>query len=169
MMGQPGMYGDTDRIWDEIKRLSDELRQLKDAPYVNSIGAAGARGYSFVPLTTPLTSASWDGDSFSTIARTLIDLSVVFGLPACAKAIAVRMQVRDSASAATNSLIFLLSCSNVVGEAAVAARPSGLPDDYWIENSGIVPCDINGDIYYACAASGAATMDVYIQIFGYWI
>jgi len=36
---------------------------------------------------TPLTSTAWDGgDAFSTTAKTLIDLSAVFGVPAGVKA-----------------------------------------------------------------------------------
>ena len=38
-----------------------------------------------------------------------------------------------------------------------------------LDQAGIVPCDANGDIYYQIAASGTGTMDVNIQIWGYWM
>jgi len=47
-------------------------------------------------------------------------------------------------------------------------RPGGLPNDYYAEQLAVVPCD-NGDIYYQVAASGSGTMDVTIQIWGYWV
>jgi hypothetical protein len=33
----------------------------------------------------------------------------------------------------------------------------------------IVPCTAGGDLYYQTLASGAGTLDVVIQIWGYWI
>ena len=168
-IGNPGMYGDTDRLWDEIRRLQDELRQIKDAPYVNSIGAAGARGYLFVPLATVKTSTAWDGDAYSTAAKTLIDLSVVFGLPSGIQAIAVRLVCRDSGSGASSTLYLALAPNNTAGEHAVACRPGGLPNDYYEDVCGICPCDKNGDVYYQIVASGASTLDAWIQIWGYWI
>ena len=61
------------------------------------------RGAQWVYLQAPLTSTSWDGDSFSTTAKTLIDLSAVFGVPANVKAIYARVFVNDSASAQKGS------------------------------------------------------------------
>lgn len=119
-------------------------------------------------LTTPLTSTSWDGDSFSTTSKTLIDLSAVFGVPAGVKAVLVRIAARDSASASNSSLFMLLSPNADSGGAAIC-RPSGLPNDYYAEQLAIVPCDTNGDIYYQVAASGSGTMDVTLQIWGYWL
>lgn len=124
---------------------------------------------SFHPLPAPLTAGAFDGDAFSTVGKTLIDLSAAFGVPGGAKAVLVRMACRDSASGATNNLSVLVSPNNTAGSTAVIARPSGLPNDYLAEGSGICPCDGNGDIYYQVAASGAGTMDLWIEINGYWI
>ncbi len=126
-------------------------------------------GGVFVPLQTPLTSTSWDGDSFSTTAKTLIDLSAVFGVPAGIKAVYMRASARDSASAGTGNIGIWFSPNNTSGEAALFCRPSGRANDYVEEINGIVPCDSNGDIYYQCAASGANTLDVWIEIWGYWL
>ena len=126
-------------------------------------------GPQFVPLATPLSSTAWDGDSFSTTAKTVIDLSVVFGAPAGIKAVLMRVAARDSASAATTGLYVGISPNNTSGSAPLIARPSGLTNDYFAENCAPCPCDANGDIYYQIVASGANTLDCYIEIWGYWI
>ncbi|NCN42724.1 hypothetical protein GW916_15935, partial [bacterium] len=125
-------------------------------------------GYIFVPLTTPLTSTSWDGDARSTTGKTKIDLSAVFGIPAGVKAVLVAMQARDSGSAGNSSLFATLDPASGAN-AAFLSRPAGLPNDYWASHMGIVPCDANGDVYFQCVASGSSTMDIIIQIWGYWI
>ena len=128
--------------------------------YPYSTGWTGAAGL-------PLTSASWNGDAYSTTAKTVIDLSAVFGVPANIKAVEVRIACNDSASAATNNLYVAVSPNNTAASNAVIARPSGLTNDYYAEQSGICPCDASGDIYYQITASGASTMDVWIEIWGY--
>lgn len=120
-------------------------------------------------LTTPLTSTAWGGDSFSTTDKTLIDLSAVFGAPAGIKAIAVRIFAQDSGSSSTNGTYFGLSPNNVSGELAVVVRPSGMPNDWKVDVAGICPCNSNGDVYFQSTSSGTNTMDVWIQIWGYWL
>lgn len=142
----------------EIDELRAEIKRLKSPEM----------GWTYQPLLTPLTSTSYDGDAFSTTAKTLIDLSTVFSAPAGIKAVNIRIACRDSASAATNNLFVLVSPNDTAGETGVIARPSGLPNDYYAESSGICNCDANGDIYYQVAASGAGTMDIVLQIWGYW-
>ena len=122
---------------------------------------------SIVLLTAPLTSTSWDGDSFSTTAKTLLDLSAVFTVPDYAKAILVSCFVRDSGSATTaNNTNLLLSPNNTAGQ-GVYFSCSGLANDAYGRGMAWVPCDANGDVYYQIIASGASTMDIYIQIWGY--
>jgi len=123
----------------------------------------------FVPLTTPLTSTSWDGDSFSTTGKTLIDLSSVFGVPAGAKAILVQLLARDSGSAASTIVFFGVSPNGTDGSLAIMSVQRGLPNDTMVYATGICPCDSNGDIYYQITASGTDTMDCYIRIWGYWL
>ncbi len=117
-------------------------------------------------LTTPLTSTSWDGDAHSTTAKTLIDLSAVFGVPAGVRAVLLFIWVRDSGSASTDTYLILGPTStNLVG---MAVDPHTVNDRIkrgWL----IVPCDANGDIYYQIGASGSGTFDVCIQVFGYQI
>jgi len=125
-------------------------------------------GPTFVPLAAPLTSTAWDGDSFSTTAKTLIDLSAVFGAPAGVKAISVRSFGRDSGSA-SNTTFAILSPNNVDGVGPVSILLTGVPNDGFVESDGIVPCNDDGDIYYQVKASGAGTMDIFLQIWGYWL
>ena len=124
-------------------------------------------------LTAPITSTAWDGDAYSTTAKTLIDLSAVFttptAVPAGVKAVLVQVQCRDSASSGTATNHFSISPSSSADVNAIVTRCNGMPNDYWASEAGICPCDANGDIYYQCAASGTNTLDVYLQIWGYWL
>lgn len=125
-----------------------------------------AAGATF--LTTPLTSTAWDGDSFSTTAKTLIDLSSVFSAPAGIKAILVHVATRDSGSAASSSTKIVLA-PNDTADLGFAFRSAGMPNDVFAAGSSIVPCDANGDIYYQITASGTNTTDVWLTIWGYWL
>jgi len=122
----------------------------------------------FYPLTAQLTSTSWDGDARSTTAKTLIDLSSVFEAPAGVKAVIVNAAVRDSGSAAAADALLCLGPNNS-SLAGPKISCAGLPNDVWAYGSFTVPCDSNGDIYYQIVASGSGTMDVYLEIWGYWL
>jgi hypothetical protein len=118
-------------------------------------------------LTSPKTSTSWDGDSFSTTSKTLIDLSSVFGVPAGVKAVYVQMAIRDSASSTTDAWI-VLGADNTAGN-GINFGCGGLANDMWARPAAIVPCNTDGDIYYQINASGTSTFDVYLFIWGYWL
>ena len=116
-------------------------------------------------LQVPLTSTSWDGDSYSTTAKTLIDLSAVFGVPAGVKAVLLFVWVRDSGSATNDTYLILgPTNSNLVG---MAIDPHAVNDRIHRATI-VVPCDANGDIYYQIGASGAGTFDVFMQVWGYF-
>ena len=121
----------------------------------------------FVALTAPLTSTAWDGDSFSTTSKTLIDLSSVFGAPAGIKAVDVLVNLRDSASATTYSYMYL-SPNNTANSGKIFSCDNG-KNDGLVPVSATIPCNSDGDIYYQIVASGSGTMDVTIQIWGYWL
>ena len=128
------------------------------------------KGYTFIPLATPLTSTSWDGDSHSTTAMTLIDLSAVFSAPAGIRAVLVIAHAKDSGSAGiTDGCCFRLAPSAAPAGAGGAffLRLEGIVNDAWHAEMGVVPCDANGDVYWSCAASGASTMDIWLEIWGY--
>ena len=146
------------KLWQEIDRLKRQVERLK-------VGELPAR---FIPLTTPLTSTSWDGDSFSTTAKTKIDLSAVFGAPAGIKAVLLEVAARDSGSAGVETRI-RFSPNDTAHSSAMECYLTGRANDQFNVSSGICPCDANGDIYYQITASGANSMDVYLRIWGYWL
>lgn len=147
---------------------SDDYLEIVDtsANTSNKISRENLTGWHF--LTTPLTSTSWDGDSYSTTAKTKIDLSAVFGVPAGVKAVMVRMAARDSGSS-TGYCQLGLSPNSTAGSVAVQAHLQGVANDVYVYVNGIVPCDGNGDVYYQVFASGTGTLDAIIEIWGYWL
>lgn len=125
-------------------------------------------GYLFVPLTSPLTSTSWDlGDSIADADYTAIDLSSVFSAPAGIKAILVRVAAKDDASAASTTSTFALGPTDDETKDALAVLPRGVTNSTVLSQTGIVPCNSTGDIYYRAVADG--TLNVSIEIWGYWI
>lgn len=117
----------------------------------------------------PLTSTSWNGNAYSTTAKTLIDLSNVFGIPAGVRAVEVRIAARDSGSAASSICQFALYSSDTTTIPSVVCWPSGKANDTLDEGGGVVPCNSDGDCYWSCAATGDKTLDVWWYIKGYLI
>lgn len=127
-------------------------------------------GYAFVPLTTPLTHSSFNGDSFSDVgSNTKIEnTSWSSTIPGEAKALLIRCACRDSGSAATAGLHFALHGTSAAADPTLVVRPSGKANDDFAEQVGFVPCT-DGDLWYQCNASGTTTLDVYLWCFGYCI
>ena len=155
-------------IEDRVRHLEAEIQRMKKQPNLYKspmFPDAERRARPWTYLTTPLTSTSWDGDSFSTTAKTLIDLSAVFGVPAGVKAVMFAgCYIRDSASAANDCWLILgPTNTNLVGNAVTCQSVNDRPARF----NFIVPCDANGDIYYQCAASGVGTLDIFLHIWGY--
>lgn len=145
-----------DGILDTLNRLTKRISRLEaqNAP-------------RFIPLTTVLSSTSWDFSvAYSTTAKTLIDLSAVFGVPAGIKAVLMYVGARDSGSAGTDCWVIL--SSNNTAYYGMAFNCVSINDRINRESI-IVPCNADGDIYYQCAASGSGTLDILLQVFGYWI
>jgi len=113
-------------------------------------------GPRFVPLPTPATSASWDGDAKNGASGT-IDLSAVFSLPAGIKGIFAKLAVRDE----TVGVIASLRTTSGTDEAIV---PITQVADVIVADSGFCPCDTNGDVYFY--QSGEVD-NCYLTIFGY--
>ena len=142
----------------KIQRLERQIHKLQTTGFQKPIW-----------LAAPLTSASWNGDSFSTTAKTLIDLSAVFSAPAGIKAIVALLHIRDSASASGGGDYKIVLSPNNTADSGPAARCGGLVNDLWHSEVLTVPCDANGDVYYQIAASGANTFEVYLEIWAYWL
>ncbi len=121
--------------------------------------------YGHVKLAYPLESVAWDGDAYSTTAKTLIDLSAVFGAPPGIKEATFYVECRDSGSGAADCYI-ILSPNNTVNNGVVVS-PYGNANDIPMRQTITVPCDANGDIYYQIVATGAGRFDVWLRIWGY--
>lgn len=160
--------GYDDGVWGSTIRMYPETGYIQYNGALQSYKNSTAyTGYIYVPLATPLTSTSWDGDAHSDTSATLIDLSAVFGAPAGIKAVKLRVLVRDSVTVHTDATV-RMDFSNVgTGTWTHALWPIG--GDFWDEKEITVPCNANGDIYYDINASGASTFDVHIQVLGYYI
>lgn len=129
------------------------------------LNARETPGLAWRYLTSPLTSTSFDGDSFSSTAKLSIDLSAVFGVPAGVKAVYIKTAIRDSGSA-SNDCILYLSPENA-GNTGPAVDTGRIANDVYVRDTLVVPCDANGDIYYQVVASGAGTMDIILQVWGF--
>lgn len=119
--------------------------------------------------TTPYTNTDFDGDSFSDVAvNTKIEnTSWSTTIPDTAKALLLRVSLRDSASAGTSGLYFVLVGTAAGTIAAARVDLEGVPNDQWRNVQVICPC-VAGDIWYQVNASGVGTLDVSMQCVGYW-
>lgn len=146
---------------------SDDLLEIVDISAASSrkVAREALAGWYF--LTSPLTSTAWDGDAFSTTAKTLIDLSAVFGVPARIKAVMCNVAIKDSASEANDCFLCLSPNANASSGPKVAC--SGLANSKYGRGTVVVPCNANGDIYYQVSASGSGTANIYLEIWGYWL
>lgn len=135
-------------------------------------GATDYDVYAYHPLDTPLTSTSWDGDSFSTVSkvtRGVIDMSSVFSAPTIPiKAYRAYVAVRDSGSAA-GSFVGLVLHGTSTADVGTFVTCDGLPNDKWERADVIINADANGDIYIQTEATGTDTLEVFIQILGYFV
>lgn len=158
----------TQSVTEIYKRLRPFIqRQINEAGQGRRSVGAGTEFAVYVPLTTPLTSTAWDGDAYSTVGTsTLIDTSAVFGVPAGVKALSVQIVVKDSAAWGAGEYWLALGPSSGVYYMATVSCYGG---DLLGRNNAIVNCDANGDIYYRIGASGAGTLDAWINVLGYWI
>jgi hypothetical protein len=141
------------------------LGWIRDYASVGQVNASNVP--RLIRLQAPLTSTSWDGDAYSTVAKTALDLSSVFGVPAGVKMILADVTIRDSGSSGTDCA-FCLS-PNSTDWSGILWRCSGQANDSWSCGAFPIPCDANGDVYYQVLASGSGTLDVYLRIWGYWV
>ena len=92
----------------------------------------------------------------------------MFGVPAGVKAVLAVVVVRDSASAAHDCYL-TLSPNNTNPSDGIHFDCSGLANDKWERGTGIIPCNVDGDVYYKIVASGTDTLDAIIEIWGWWL
>lgn len=123
----------------------------------------------WVYLAAPLTSTDWDGDAHTTTAKTVMDLSALFAVPAGVKAVLLRSAINDDGSAASANGCWVIYSPNNNANEGIGVKCAGNPNDIIAEGCVTIPCTSGGDIYYQCDASGAGTLDIYIWIWGYMI
>ena len=116
-------------------------------------------------LDVPILHTSFDGDAFSDVGSStkIENTSWVSTIPAAAKALLVRIVASDSGPAGEYYFVIGPSVRHFY---AAAVRPAG--GDIAQEQTAWVPCT-NGDLWYQCEASGAATLDIALQVWGYWL
>ena len=119
--------------------------------------------WGYYPHTSYWSSTSWDGDAKSNSSGTKIDLSAVFGLPAYVKAVHVRILGKSNVAGPTDGSWFFL------GPSAAYDAHTGVYvwGNVYQNNSGLVTCDGNGDIYYTTQSS--TTNYCILRITGYFI
>ena len=105
------------------------------------------------------TSTSWDSDAKAFDSSAIIDLSVVFGMPAGVKAVSVNAYAVDETVDVQWG--FFQSSGDInkgVWQAVQVANQ-------YIGVAGIVPCDGNGDIYFW---HNGELDGIYLFVTGYW-
>jgi len=118
-------------------------------------------GYIFIPLTTPLTSTSYDGNDTVNVGSYTIDTSSVFSAPVGIKAALI--YVRAKWASAGDYWFEVRTTTATAQDAGVLRAHTTYYDDANI----LVPCDANGD--FAIVVGGANATNVIIHILGYWI
>lgn len=169
----------TDPLWDAAGDLAvgtgaDTAAKLAKGADGTLLGVvAGAVGWvatptHYVPLATMLVSMDWNTTAHSTDATPqALNLASVFGVPANVKAVLARVQVNDSASATNASLIEFGPNATYYYQSVVST--SGIANDRTVSATIIINTDGNSGVYYKCAASGTLTLDVWMEITGYWL
>lgn len=153
----------------EIALGADTIKCYGDLGYTGDLtparGSTTYTGYITVPLPTPATSTSWDGDAKDTADNGIIDLSSVFGLPAGIKGVFAKLSAKNTSVAGKYSSLGADSSNPY----ALVVTPRDTLDIGLNNGPAFVPCDSNGDIYFKTDAANGAENIVSIQIYGYLI
>lgn len=171
---------------ERILRLEREIARLQQLAGVQQLAGALQIGSPiqrvrdgvvypggiFVPLGYDdehpiLTSEDWNGDAKTTAAKALLDLSAVFGAPAGIKAVLFRAAIRDSGSA--SGAAYLVLGPTDVANQGMDFSCSGLANDSYARGPVPASCNVDGDVYIQIVATGAGTLDVWLEIHGYWL
>ena len=116
---------------------------------------------TFIPLTTPLTSTSYDGGDTVGVGTVTIDTSSVFSAPVGIKAVSIFARAKwASATMSSYLLVRPVGASRYCD--IIYAR-----DTNHQTISTIIPCDSNGDFNVVVANANA--LEVVLEIHGYWI
>lgn len=124
--------------------------------------------YKIAP-SAPVAVTGFGGDSYSTAAKAFMDMSSLTGLTTSyVKHWHLQVYVRDSGSDSTSARGICLWNSSTA-DVGIFSMCTGVLNDAIQRYSVIVPADANGDIYIQKYASGSSTLDIWIQVIGYFI
>lgn len=117
------------------------------------------QGPGLVFLTTQLTSTAWDNDAKTSANNGIIDLSAVFGVPAGVKAVLCGLVVYST----TGGISIVIKPDS--GASSAPPLSATTVASTFVGDSGWVPCDTNGDVYFS--SSSGTSAQVWIEIWGY--
>lgn len=158
-------------------QYNDLIRQIADLQYRLDNLVKPERGLQLTLADLdgdgdmdPLTSGTWDGDSFSTSTGT-IDWNALYGVPDNATAVWLFVMARDSGSAgaATQGCRIRLYATNTATNPWLQLNLAGEPSDFWRTTHGPVAIAADGTSYYSITATGAGLMEVYIRVLSWEI
>jgi hypothetical protein len=81
----------------------------------------------------------------------------------------MRIFARDSGVNGTDDVYFSVGPSTTYYYAGGIWLDPGVGNDKIVIEAGQVVVCSNGDLYYRCGASGSGTLDVWLEVWGYWI
>ena len=111
-------------------------------------------------------SNKFNANGFSDIAGETLNLEADTNgkFPKGAKAVSFACEIKDSASATTDSY-FYMKANSTSGVAAWVSC-AGLANDKFARETGTTPCGDEGDFFYRVEATGSATTDIYLNYTG---
>ena len=133
-----------------LNALEEQVRYLVTLP----------KAPGLVPLTTPLTSTSYDGNDTVAVGTVTIDTSAVFGAPVGIKAALVKVRCGWAAASGSSNLQL-----RPVGSGSAIAFLYA-QTTFFQSMTVVVPCDANGD--FDVVVANADALNVTIEIWGYW-
>lgn len=152
----------SEQVSDIITTFSGSITTNQTSISTLSASVAALPRWTF--LTAPLTSTLWDGDAHSDEAVTFLDLPATFGVPSGAKAVILRITLRDSVAWGTDGLYLNIGPNATYYYMGSCSCYGG---DVRSSTSIICSCDANTYVWYRINASGAGTMDIWIEVWGY--
>ena len=140
-------------------------------PMVSLGSAIGSGNYSrpsgeVIWCEKAFASNKFNANGFSDIAGETLNLEVDTNgkFPKGAKAVSFACEIRDSASATTDSYFYMKA--NSTSNVAQWVSCWGLANDKFGRTAGTFPCGDEGDFFYKVEASGSATTDIYVNYTG---
>ena len=134
---------------------------VNSGSYVSYKNSTNYIGYLYVPLSTPLTSATWTSSTYNAGTYT-IDTSASYSAPANIKAVALQFAAQWSGASSSYYMAVRPKGGSTNVNKIVASVAS-----YNFDGFCTCPCDASGDI--DVIVSGSGVQQATIRIWGYYI